>query len=82
MICDGCQATEITETSSEELDGKAYSLDEWDLGIPDGWLQIPLDKITGKRYLFFHDAACYKKWLESQGRIQEAASFNNIVWIA
>ncbi len=81
ITCDGCQLIKKKERSPG--DGvHTYYLDEWGPGIPDGWIQIPFDEVTGKHYIFFHDDECYKNWLRSQNRMVELEQFEKAIWIA
>lgn len=94
--CDGCgkvverhvplndQTIEgiMYEEKGENYSHTTYASDMWTWALPEGWLQVPEDEVTGQKYLFFHDGACYKDWLRKQGRIEEVKAFENTVWVA
>lgn len=90
--CDGCDKIverhvrlddKTAQGIMEEDSGvTTYASDMWSWAIPYGWLQIPEDKMTGQKYLFFHDDDCHKEWLRKQGRIEEIEAFENAMWIA
>jgi len=88
MVCDcGCDAKVEVERHPEDESsddggiGTSFS-DEWGPGIPDGWIQLAHDPITGRRYLFFSNVKCLEKWLRSQGRLKEAKKLKNAIWMA
>lgn len=95
-MCDGCdkvverhvQLNDKTaqgimeERTGDGYSGATYASDIWSWAIPEGWLQVPEDQVTGQKYLFFHDGTCYKDWLRKQGRIEEIEAFKNAVWVA
>lgn len=94
--CDGCgevverhvQLNDKTakgimeERTGDGYSSASYASDIWSWIIPEGWLQVPEDKVTGQKYLFFHDDACYKDWLRKQGRLEEIEAFEKAVWVA
>ena len=78
--CDGCGLVSIIEhVPGDNISGY---LDIFSPGFPDEWLQVSEDEVTRRQYLFFHSRYCYKNWLQSQGRYQEATEFDEGVWIA
>lgn len=91
-ICDGCdkvverlvQLDDKTARGIMEEDGgvTTYASDLWSWAVPYGWLQVPEDKVTRRKYLFFHDDDCYKEWLRKQGRVEEVEVFEKAVWVA
>jgi len=94
-ICDGCGKVverhvpfndQTLQGIMEEERGEGYSFtsyapDMWTWALPDGWLEVPRDKVTGQ-HLFFHDHNCYKDWLRRQGRLEEVEAFEKAVWVA
>ena len=90
--CDGCGLTverdvylnkKTADGIMSEDDGvTSWATDLWSWAVPDEWLQIEHDEMTGRDYLFFHDDECYVKWLQNQGRTKEIDEFRNGVWIA
>jgi len=87
--CDGCglevkRDVPLDEKSAqgimEEEGGsgwshRSYARDMWSWAIPNGWLQVSEDIVTGRDYLFFHSGNCYEQWLRKQGRDREAEEF-------
>ena len=82
IVCDECGLSLSTERRPEDgewIEGGVTTtyIDEWGPGIPDGWIQIPEDTITGRAYIFFHEDECYKNWLRRQGRVEELEEFES-----
>jgi len=96
-VCDGCGKEVINDVvlnddtaqgimSKDDGEkgycGRSYARDIWSWCIPEGWLQIPKDKVTKQTYLFFCNRECYKEWLRKQGRLTEIEKFNKAKWVA
>ena len=83
ISCDHCgMAVEIEHRPENDVDKLSSYFDAWGPGIPDGWIQIPMDDITNKHYLFFHSEHCYKEWLRLQDRLKEIENLEKGYWIA